>query len=394
MKINIVHSLLSKSLRKYLQSLISDIKFRNLKIPDKVGLFKYITISEFEHHYVIEFLGVQKITNNANFVIENKLYDYDINYFINGGIEKNDYSSFNAVWDFKSHKHLQVINVCSSVTINHDLIKRFFKEDLQQFPIFHNQDSNLPFLISEDTHDIYFQNIHIISKLDTYYSYRKHSSTLIISKKVTEKELKIIFNRQLNINNIRSKNSITGLRTFSFVIGELKTLAYLKVHETTIDRFLQLNSIFFAKSLGYKSAKSNVNLELKVHKNEFDKNMKLIPDFMLEKSDGYYDILDLKIGLLSFNFALGNWSNARFSSYGQKLLGQLKGYERYFSFKENAEWVYKKYGIKIREPKLIGIAGNHNNFNHEVVRLALENHSNDFVLYSYNDLSELMEKVL
>ncbi|MET2985896.1 hypothetical protein [Aureibaculum conchae] len=366
-----------------------------MKIHSDAGFGNYIIINSLEYHYVIELLGFQKIANKPKFVIEDKTFSYNINYLLNGGKISNDYSNFKPAIEVSNNaSHIHFVNFVFASTSDKGFLKKNFDEIVDDYPYFNSDDSDLPFIVNNDTTGLFFNNFLVFSKMEGIYSFRRHSSTIIITKNTNIRQFNKILNSIFNINDFRKNKSLNGWRKKSDIISELKSLAYHKVHETTIDKFLQLNSHLFAKALGYKSAKSNINLELQVHKDKFEKNLKLIPDFMLEREDGFYDFLDLKVGLLSYDFALGNWSNARFSSYGQNLLGQLKGYKRYFSSKENADWVYDKYKVKIKDPKLIGIAGNHNNFIHETVKLALENHSNDFVLYSYNDLAKKMKDAL
>lgn len=186
--------------------------------------------------------------------------------------------------------------------------------------------------------------------------------------------------------------NLNGCKLQPQLISELKSLAYHKVDETAIDKFIQLISNQFANSLGYKSAKSNIRLEIQDSTSKSTEKKYLTPDFMMEREDGYYDILDLKLGLLNSDFAFGDWTNSYFSSYATKLVGQLNGYKRYFSDPENAKWTYEKHLIKVQNPKLIGIAGNHNNFDRKIVDTALEGNIADFNLISYNELANLLRQ--
>ncbi len=398
MIVNELKLILESFLIRWIKVINLEVEYNGLKIQNNVGFGEYVIITRLENHFVIELLGFQKISANPKFIIEDKPCSYDINFFINGGKKDERFSILNSTFDFSKHEFYKENSVISGGFVVPAVDRQIINE-LLVYPltgketVLLRKDGDLPIVFSEKTSNVLFHDFTIISKVNNHYSLRRHSTSIIVEKNIKNIDFKNFLKRVFNKSLLR-KGKFFGSKYKYQLISELKSLAYHKVHETTIDKFLQLNSDLFAKSLGYISAKSNIRLQLQVNKDKFGKEKELIPDFMLERKDGYFDILDLKIGLLSYDFALGDWSNTRFSSYGQSLLSQLIGYKRYFSFQENADWAFKKYNIKLNKLKLIGIAGNHNNFNHEVVRLALDNHVNDFVLYSYNDLAKKMKEAL
>jgi len=75
------------------------------------------------------------------------------------------------------------------------------------------------------------------------------------------------------------------------------------------------------------------------------------------------------------------------------LIGQLDTYKRYFEQEKNKEWALKKYGVKIKNPRLIGIVGNYDNFLQDEVDLVLRQYKDDIVIISYSDLINLLRKV-
>lgn len=111
----------------------------------------------------------------------------------------------------------------------------------------------------------------------------------------------------------------------------------------------------------------------------------------MERHDGGYDILDLKKALIP-KVTIGKMNRLRFSSYVRELIAQLDGYRRYFSSPENANWV-KDQGITVNDNlRLIGIVGNHNNFERDRVDLAIGAHRNDFQIISYSEIINLLRK--
>lgn len=170
---------------------------------------------------------------------------------------------------------------------------------------------------------------------------------------------------------------------------ELLSLANQPVHETRIDDFINQHNALFAKALNYKGARSNIELKI-IDKKGWDKSS-LIPDYMMEREDGSYDILDLKKGLTKNNLTKGGKSRRRLTSYCYELVAQLEGYKRYFESPLNSQWALDNFGIKMNySPRLIGIVGNQNSFFREEIDEALLVHRDNIVLFSYNDICDLL----
>tara|TARA_R110002020_G_scaffold303939_2_gene519460 strand:- start:79317 stop:80513 length:1197 start_codon:yes stop_codon:yes gene_type:complete len=395
MEINNLKSILESILIKWVHAVNIRAVKEHRSFYKGFGFCRYVLINRLQNHYVIELLGFQPFTNNPSFIIEDKPNKYDLNFFINGGKFFKDYKGLNPIIKFKDVNDYTcktgAANLFLTVTKVPEFIEEFFEDYFHHntritSPI---EECELPFNLPSDSTNIFLHNLALVSQVQGIYSFRRHSTTIVINKNITTIQFKKFLKQLFNVGQIDWENIYGGRFKFQ-LISELKSLAYLNVDETAIDKFIQLISIPFAKALGYKSAKSNIRLQISSTELKTDKKY-LTPDFLLEREDGYYDILDLKLGLLNSDFAFGDWTNSYFSSYAQKLLGQLKGYQRYFSFDSNSDWAFQKYGIKIKNPILIGIAGNHNNFNREVVERALEGNIESFRLINYNQLAELLK---
>lgn len=362
---------------------------------ENFGFGKYILINRLQNHYAIEILGFQNITNNPEFIIEDKPNSYDLIFFLNGGKKYANYTGLEpvvkgdnaidhqAVYSF-SNLLLSVVKVENVVNVLFDDVSLYKNVIIKEM-------CELPFHFSENATNIFLENIAIVSQEKGIYSFRRHSTTLVVHKSISISDFGSLINKLFNTSYLNKLPPLVGCKLKSQLISELKSLAYHKVDETAIDKFIQLISDDFAKSLGYKSAKSNIRLEIQGSISTDTEKKFLTPDFLMEKDNGYYDILDLKLGLLSADFAFGDWTNSYFSSYATKLLGQLNGYKKYFSDPENKKWAFEKHAIKVQNPKLIGIAGNHNNFDRKIVDAALEGNISDFNLISYNELAILLK---
>lgn len=172
---------------------------------------------------------------------------------------------------------------------------------------------------------------------------------------------------------------------------QLASLSYQNISERTIDRFIQTHDPLFAKALGYRRALPQV--ELQWVDRIADDPMVSKPDYILERDDGFFDILDLKKALLTYkSVTTGKKARIRFNAYVSDLTAQLSGYKRYFSSQKNLERANDEYGIKVRNPQLIGVVGNYDSFQREKVDLALEQYKDSITILSYHELINLLRK--
>jgi hypothetical protein len=117
------------------------------------------------------------------------------------------------------------------------------------------------------------------------------------------------------------------------------------------------------------------------------------PDYLMERLDGKFDILDLKTGAIRYkSLTKGGKARIRFVDYVDELVAQLVVYKRYFGSLANKEWAYEKYGIQTDNIRLIGIVGNQNNFIQKEVSAALKKYADEIVILSYPDLVALLRK--
>jgi hypothetical protein len=171
---------------------------------------------------------------------------------------------------------------------------------------------------------------------------------------------------------------------------QLASLSDQDIDEPVIDRFIQAHANQFAGALGCKRALSQVELQWIEREPDDPKVSK--PDYLLEREDGYFDILDLKRAALRYKLTVGKKARLRFSSYVGELIAQLKGYERFFRSAANRKWAMDNYGVKVRSPRLIGVVGNYDSFVRENIDLALEQYKDSVVILSYQEIVHLLRK--
>lgn len=131
------------------------------------------------------------------------------------------------------------------------------------------------------------------------------------------------------------------------------------LREPTIGNFLNLHPDFTKRSFGIEDFVYEPLLRWVADSSVAEKDIN--PDLMLKRSDGYYDICDLKLPLLDKSVTTGERERRRFVSAVMEGVAQLSHYEEYFAQPDNAAFALQKYGIKVRDPKLILVVGNAEN---------------------------------
>ena len=251
----------------------------------------------------------------------------------------------------------------------------------------------IPLSMAETANYILFRNVDLI-RTDTFrILFRTISTAFVVRKSENASSLSNWLTRiaQDRINfDILGLNIGYNASSESFA-RELASLSDQNVSEPIIDKFIQTHAHLFAKALGYRRALSQLELQWIDRKADDPKISK--PDYLLEREDGFFDILDLKKALLKYkSITTGKKARIRFNAYVSELAAQLIGYKRYFYSSKNRKWANDKYGISVSDPQLIGIVGNYDSFQRENVDLALEQYKDSITIFSYHELINLLRK--
>lgn len=370
---------------------IKNLHLQNrIKATGEIHCGNEVNIFESKDHFIIELSGSEPITSFKSIQVKNKIQNVgDTTNHLIGGFKIKDLNKKEPLMSFYGSSRIYLIN------------NDFFSGDGpdKSFPKIDQKSQNLdeikiPIFIDSECNYVLIENCRFGYYLpDLKFYFRIHPFTLIIKKK-TKKEALLSFLVSTAENQLKSNQEVfMGLFVNSKPIvrfcHELISLANQPVHETRIDAFINKYNKLFATALDYKSAKSNVELKI-IDKTGWDKET-LIPDYLMEREDGSFDILDLKKGLIDRPLTIGGKSRRRLNAYCYELVAQLEGYKRYFSSPLNSKWAWENLGIRLNEsPQLIGIVGNQNSFFQESIDEALSVHRDNITLFSYNSLCDLL----
>ncbi len=156
--------------------------------------------------------------------------------------------------------------------------------------------------------------------------------------------------------------------------------------ETSIGRFLEQNPDILSAALGFRRAKHEVRLPWQGNCNLPD----IVPDFFLERDDGYWDICDLKTALiLEQLLTTGPVQRRKLKECVMEGVAQLLHYRRYFQEQANADYAHATHGIKIRNPRLILVIGHRDNLPKEELALGSEALHPDLQIIDYDTVATM-----
>lgn len=157
------------------------------------------------------------------------------------------------------------------------------------------------------------------------------------------------------------------------------------VSEPEITTFLAVERNQFILKLFFGAIKIFDQIECVWQSQSNRKN--LIPDFFVETSNNYADIIDFKLPSTK-NMIVGIENREHFSSKINEYISQIENYRDFFEDTINRDWVYSKYDIKVFKPTIYLIIGRRNDFeNAEWKRI--ESRFHNLFIKNYDDLIDI-----
>ncbi|WMN12071.1 DUF4263 domain-containing protein [Marivirga salinae] len=129
--------------------------------------------------------------------------------------------------------------------------------------------------------------------------------------------------------------------------------------EPEITRFLEIDENKFILTMGFLGKKVFGQIKCEWQSEERDS---IIPDFFIERPNGYSDIIEFKLPNLKGNSIVGKCNRGTFSTEINSYISQTRNYRTYFEDPNNRRWVEEKYQIKVHNPKRILVVGRRWNF--------------------------------
>jgi hypothetical protein len=194
----------------------------------------------------------------------------------------------------------------------------------------------------------------------------KHILSLIVVKKNIQKNgyikyLEKLLNEQQEIKGVHVCSE--QLEQNIVMAGQLQNLYLLPgLRETTIGEFISTHPEVLSRAFNSNKYVYEPYLPwLEGPDTNLDEAIN--PDLLIQRPDGYYDILDLKTAaLMKKKLTKGPRKRRRFIDYVNEGIAQLANYREYFTYEKNREYAANKFGVKVQNPNLILVVGNYENF--------------------------------
>ena len=400
-----------KTVGDFFESWLKSVAFRindgEMKIAEPHSYPTVLRVGESPSHYIAELLGSTEISPFHE--------DYELQRPTAPEKCENTSSFFNPGFDVdpdqKSCIQFSDSVQCRAfvgIALCTEYDKTIFSNKVS-FPISNvkwmPQDAEIPLSIPPSVNYILFRHVDLIRTDSFRVLFRTISTAFVVKKSSQKNELldwltRTSLDPSINIPYIAQSRQghpdILGLNVGFNASSEsfarqLASLSDQNITEPVIDKFVQAHADQFASALGYRRALSQIELQW-VDREPGDPEVSK-PDYLMERGDGHFDILDLKKAALKYkSVTVGKKARIRFNSYVSELIAQLNGYERYFNSEANREWAINQYRVRVKKPLLIGVVGNYDNFIRENVDLALEQYKDNIAVLSYQDVTDLLRK--
>lgn len=153
-------------------------------------------------------------------------------------------------------------------------------------------------------------------------------------------------------------------------------------NESTFQEYFEANPIVF-NLLGFTEAHPHMNLRS-------DDGLHLIPDFLLKRENGLYEVCDIKLPSEKIIKKQKN-RNEFYSKIGSEFAGQLRNYANYFSEKQNRDYVAQNYSLYVNSnPNKLIIIGRNENLDRFVLHDILNSRGHEFTIITYDDIVEYL----
>lgn len=255
---------------------------------------------------------------------------------------------------------------------------RFPYVDLSQFGRLGTADPNGPLIrFTASATCTVFHDCILVNRHETSFRIKHVNLAIVVSDKLNSSD----YARELSTLTTTWRDFQPGLlvRTAGqaardAVAAQLANLFLSGVQETTIGEFVNqhpdvIKVAFNTDHFVYEPILDWVDGERDPDETAIN------PDLLVRRSDGFYDIVDLKTALLGrSSIVCGERRRRRLIHPVYDGVAQLAHYAQYFETSGNATHARERYGVAVRDPALILIVGSHENVRRDEVNQALRAH--------------------
>ena len=245
------------------------------------------------------------------------------------------------------------------------------------------------FTFGQDFRSLSLEHCTIINSRDRLVRCKSILWAAVASSKITKTELINLFEHSTGDSVAHGVYAVRDDEEKLHVAGQLQSMfLFPGLHETTIGEFIRNHPEIIKEAFGAARFEYEPYLKWMEHDGSV-KDLAINPDLMVQRHDGFYDIYDLKTALLNkLSITKAERRRRRFIDYVEEGVSQLANYREYFTYSKNAEYAKKKYGIEVKNPKLVLVVGSYENSYPEQISQACRKYNNIEVI-DYDTLCQM-----
>ena len=353
-------------------------------VSGRITLYPNILIfTETKHHFIAELVGANpkfddlKIKKHRENSTERYLSQFD-NKPSNGLFHLNS-------------SELGFSNLCLAHEVDFEAVQHRFPV-LKLFPsrLMRSGGHGALFTFGESFESAYIENCVLVNRLLSAYRVKHILCMIIVHKEILTSKYTDLLKNIMHQGVIKGVHicSLTQERDY-ILAGQFQNFyLFPSLRETTIGEFLNTHREIIERGLLTRSFIYEPYLPWIKKPYEFaDKAIK--PDFLLQRTDGYFDIYDLKTAALQkHDLTKSSRRRRRFIDYVEEGVAQLANYREYFSYPENASFAKEKYGVELKDPNFVLVVGNYQNSDPRKIQEASRRLSN-ITIIDYDTLVQL-----
>ncbi len=375
---------------KYFNFLSQSITKGRLQLGKGMLLFPNIILfTETEDHFLFELFGVERNFNGLKTKIHKMSSTLTYLYQFDSGQEGPTFHLNGRNTGFK--------NLWISREVDSEYLKKRFGFQDKWLTQLHFEGGRGALLsFGKEFKSCFIDNCIIVNRFEEIYRVKHVLHMIIIKKKQTKQDYLDELLERLKVR-LKTTDDLFGVHFCESELDESYVLAsqfaniFLLpgLRETTIGEFLKNNPIFIKKAFSCKGFLYEPEFRwIEGNPDNTEKSIK--PDLMLERTDGYFDICDLKTASLDrLRITKGGRSRRRFIDYVEEGISQLANYEEYFKFEKNKGFAKANHNIKVIEPNLFLIVGSYENTTKEEIKEAARRLKPNFKVIDYDTLNAL-----
>jgi Domain of unknown function (DUF4263) len=253
----------------------------------------------------------------------------------------------------------------------------------------------------EAIQEYFFSRCTLLNTLDDAYRAKYINYMEILSSSFDMKEYRSILERRLFQGISTTTQGLFGVHYVSHIKHQSQLLSgqfanmFLVpgIRETSIGEFLRTNPDIVHQAFECNSFVYEPELEWIEGNEKYPEEKSINPDLMIERADGFFDVVDLKtIADKSRSITKGPHKRRRFIDYVNEGIAQLNNYKDYFSYEKNRIHAFSKYKIKVSDPKPYLVVGSYDNVNDEEIKEASRSYKDELVIIDYDTLNSFYLK--